>query len=160
MSTAPAVTDSHSTDPHGSAPVHMPMFDAHDKQYLLIALGLGCLTAIEVALSYSGLKHASLALLLMSLAAIKFIVVAGYFMHLKNDSPLFRRLFIIGAVLAGFCYSAVLYAFGRFEGPTYWLIFVAFAVVIVFVWALTGVNRDLSVFNEHNLESGDPAHAH
>ena len=161
MSTAPAVTDSHRST-SGVVTDRMPMFDAHDKQYLVVALGLGIMTAIEVALSYSGLKHAALAAFLMSLAAVKFVVVAAFFMHLKTDSALFRRLFIIGAVLAGFCYTAVLYAFGRFEGPTYWLVFLIFAVVIVALWALSGfTRRDFAdAFDDHGHDYEDQPNDH
>jgi hypothetical protein len=30
----------------------------------------------------------------------KFAIVAGYFMHLKYDNPLFKRVFVFGLVLA------------------------------------------------------------
>ena len=147
MSTATHVVE------QGDTSEHFPLFDAHDRQYLLVALGLGCLTAIEVGLSYAGLKHATLALPLLALAAIKFIIVAGFFMHLKLDSPVFRRLFIMGAILAGFCYIAVLSAFNVFHGFAHWLIFVGFSLVLLVVWVFSGGTID-------DPEHDDPEHTH
>ena len=36
---------------------------------------------------------------------IKFATVAGYFMHLKYDNPIFRRVFIFGLILAVIVYA-------------------------------------------------------
>ena len=117
-----------------------PAFTAKDKQYVKIFVVLFVLTAIEVALSYTPLesKKAAFALPMLALAAIKFIIVAGYFMHLKFDSPLMRRLFIIGAVLAFFCYNAVLSAVGQFRGLGHWLVFGIFSAALLAVWVFRG----------------------
>jgi caa(3)-type oxidase subunit IV len=117
-----------------------PAFTAKDKQNFKIFVVLLILTGIEVGLSYTSLesKKAAFALPMLGLAAIKFVIVAGYFMHLKFDSPLMRRLFIIGAVLAGFCYSAVLSAVGQFEGAGHWLVYGAFSLVLLVVWVFRG----------------------
>ena len=117
-----------------------PAFTARDKQYLKIFVILLILTGIEVGLSYTPLesKKAAFALPMLALAMIKFVIVAGYFMHLKFDSPLMRRLFIMGAILAGFCYSAVLSAVGQFRGPGHWLVYVGVALVLLLVWVFRG----------------------
>ena len=47
--------------------------------------------------------------LLLILATMKFAIVAAFFMHLKFDSPMLRRLFITGIVLAGVVYSVALF---------------------------------------------------
>ena len=39
----------------------------------------------------------------------KFALVAGFFMHLKFDSPMLRRVFITGIILAGVVYSVALF---------------------------------------------------
>ena len=39
---------------------------------------------------------------------MKFAIVALYFMHLKFDNKLLRRLFVTGFVLAIFCYVVYL----------------------------------------------------
>ncbi len=117
-----------------------PAFTARDKQYLKIFVILLILTGIEVGLSYTPLetKKAAFALPMLALALIKFVIVAGYFMHLKFDSPLMRRLFIMGAVLAGFCYSAVLYAMGQFRSAGQWIVYLGAAVVLLAVWVFRG----------------------
>ncbi len=117
-----------------------PAFTAKDKEYLKIFVILLVLTAIEVALSYTPLesKKAAFALPMLALAGIKFVIVAGFFMHLKFDSPLMRRLFIIGAVLAGFCYSAVLSAVGQFKGAGHWIVYIAVSAVVLAVWVFRG----------------------
>jgi cytochrome c oxidase subunit IV len=152
MSSAAHVADHHDTgtgDTHTGDTgtrtedaVQYPLFDAHDRQYLLVALGLASLTAIEVVMSYTSLKKASLALPILALAAIKFIIVAAFFMHLKLDSPVLRRLFILGAVLAGFCYMAVLSAFGVFHGFIHWIIYAGFALLLLVKWVFSGGPSD------------------
>ncbi len=117
-----------------------PAFTARDKQYLKIFVILLILTGIEVGLSYTPLesKKAAFALPMLALAMIKFVIVAGYFMHLKFDSPLMRRLFIMGAILAGFCYSAVLSAVGQFDGAGHWIVYLVVSAVLLFVWVFRG----------------------
>ena len=39
---------------------------------------------------------------------VKFAVVCGYFMHLRYDNPLFRRVFVFGLILAVVVYLIVL----------------------------------------------------
>ena len=80
-----------------------------DLKYIKVALLLGLLTAIEVALSYVevGGEKPTVALLL-GLAAVKFYIVVMWFMHLKFDHPWFRKLFVTGLVLAGAVYVAYL----------------------------------------------------
>lgn len=81
-----------------------------DAKYIKVALVLAVLTAIEVVLSYTedavGVKPT--VALLLAFAAVKFFIVAMYFMHLKFDHSWFRKLFVTGLVLAGFCYVAYL----------------------------------------------------
>ena len=50
-------------------------------------------------------------LVLIVLMVIKFVLVAGYFMHLKFDSPLFTNLFTAGLILAMAVYLVALTAF-------------------------------------------------
>ena len=133
-----------------------PAFTEKDKQYIKIFVILLVLTGVEVGLSYTPLvdKKAAFALPMLLLASIKFAVVAGYFMHLKFDSPLMRRLFIIGAVLAVFCYNAVLTAVGQFRGVGHWLVFGLFSIVLLATWVFRG--NDGVVMG---VDSGDPSPA-
>jgi cytochrome c oxidase subunit 4 len=75
---------------------------AHHRpaQYVFIAVVLGVLTAIEVWLSYSDMSHTPQTVLLVCLMVLKFFLVVMYFMHLRFDKPVFRRLFVTGLFLA------------------------------------------------------------
>jgi cytochrome c oxidase subunit 4 len=86
---------------------------ATPAQYVFIAAVLCVITAIEIGLYYLEGGTYDLAFLgrwrfsntvivaiLLPLSFIKFIIVAGYFMHLKTDSAMFRRWFVIGGILA------------------------------------------------------------
>jgi caa(3)-type oxidase subunit IV len=152
MSTAPATTTGSTA---GVDDYVGPMFDDHDKQYLKVFVGLVALTATEVYLSYSPLKDKKigLAVPLMLLAAVKFAVVAGFFMHLKFDTALLRRLFVGGAVLAGFCYTGILTALGAFRGTSPWVIFPAYAVfalVMLVTWVFRGDGKDTREHDDHD----------
>ncbi|GAC1538596.1 MAG: hypothetical protein NVS3B12_23920 [Acidimicrobiales bacterium] len=85
-----------------------------DATYILVALGLAVLTAMEVGLYY--LKASSvITVVLLGMMVLKFAIVASYFMHLKFDSPILRRVFIAGLALAVFVYSYVFFIFGVFH---------------------------------------------
>jgi len=106
---APAHTDAaatgHDTDHHGFS----------DKQYVLVALGLAALTAIEVTLSYlHGLGSAS-TIALFIIMAIKFVLVVLFFMHLKFDAKIFGMLFWSGLILAIGVYTVCLATFQLFS---------------------------------------------
>ena len=97
-------------------PGHGDTAHAHpgDSVYIKVALLLGALTAIEVGLSYAGLNTTITNTSLLLFAAVKFAIVVMYFMHLKFDHPVLRRLFVTGLVLAIFCYVAYLSTLGVF----------------------------------------------
>jgi len=85
--------------------------DAHDGShasagfYWMIGGILAVLTAVEVALFY--VKPPGEQPLLLILSAVKFILVIGYFMHLKFDSMIFTGVFVAGLVLAVFMVGAL-----------------------------------------------------
>ena len=56
-----------------------------EKQYWIIFAVLAVLTAVEVLWSYLGLSGPALVLPLIGMMVVKFILVAGIFMHLKFD---------------------------------------------------------------------------
>jgi cytochrome c oxidase subunit IV len=72
---------------------------ATNEIYIRVAIILAIITAIEVFIYYLPSARPLLvpALILLSLA--KFLLVVGYFMHLKYDSPLFRFMFFAGLIL-------------------------------------------------------------
>jgi cytochrome c oxidase subunit 4 len=87
-----------------------------DAQYIKIAGILAAITAAEVGVYYikSGLKD-GFAPLLIVMAAIKFFIVGSYFMHLRFDNRVLRRLFVTGIVLAIIIYIIVFLLLGVFS---------------------------------------------
>lgn len=82
------------------------------KQYVGVAIFLAVITLVEVILFYVDMPEVALVASLVTLSAIKFGMVVGWFMHLRFDSLLFRRLFLTGLLLALAVYTFVLLMFG------------------------------------------------
>lgn len=97
-------------------PDEVPMLPGEIKphsspfQYVMIAVVLCVITAVEVGLYYieDDLPTALYVGLLLSLALVKFIMVASLYMHLSSDKPIFKRFFITGGVGAVILYTIVL----------------------------------------------------
>ncbi|MFZ9427506.1 MAG: cytochrome C oxidase subunit IV family protein [Ilumatobacteraceae bacterium] len=103
----------HNTDAdHGSAHSE-EHHGASDKQYIVIALILAALTAIEVSTYYVDFGPLFMPTLFI-LMIVKFIVVVSYFMHLKFDNKLFSYLFYTGLILALAVYVGALSTFKFF----------------------------------------------
>ena len=85
---------------------HAGSHDAHPtpRQYVHIAVILAVLTALEVSTYFVDFGALAIPMLVV-LMAVKFLYVAGWFMHLKFDSPVFKRL-----MAAGLAFALVLYA--------------------------------------------------
>ena len=94
----------------GLALVHHAPEHTHPSptKYVGIAVFLAIITALEVALYYITMPEWLVVVLLLTLATVKFALVAAFFMHLKFDSPMLRRVFITGIVLAGVVYFVAL----------------------------------------------------
>ncbi len=108
MSTAtenPEVQESaaHDAEQHG----------ATDKQYVIIALILAALTAIEVSTYYIDFGPLFMPTLFI-LMIVKFVIVASFFMHLKFDNKIFTYLFYAGLLLAIAVYAGALATFKFF----------------------------------------------
>lgn len=80
---------------------------SHDKKpgfYVFIAAILCGLTALEVWLYYlekdDVLSYWPLVIMLIVLASAKFILVAGWFMHLKDDQNIYSFWFAMGGLVA------------------------------------------------------------
>ncbi|MBI2939241.1 MAG: cytochrome C oxidase subunit IV family protein [Chloroflexi bacterium] len=69
--------------------------------YVRIGVVLSTVTMIEVAAFYMPFLRLVLVPLLLGLAAIKFSLVAMYYMHLKFDPRLLAALFAGGLLVAG-----------------------------------------------------------
>jgi len=84
-------------------------------QYWKIAAFLAFVTAAEVAMFYIdrelelGILNAAI---LLSLSAVKFLVVVGWFMHVRFERPMISRFFTAGFALACSLYLVVLAALG------------------------------------------------
>jgi cytochrome c oxidase subunit 4 len=84
-----------------------------DGQYVVVALILAVLTAIEVSTYYVDFGPLMLPVLIV-LMIIKFFTVVAYFMHLKFDNKLFSALFYTGLILAVGVYCGALATFKFF----------------------------------------------
>jgi len=113
---------------------HIDTHDEHehdhpsDGKYVMIALILGALTAIEIAMFFfeDSFSVTLNKVGLLFLMAVKFWIVGAYFMHLKMDKPILWQLFAAGLVLAVGVYWIMLSAFefsfwnDGFEDPGTW----------------------------------------
>jgi cytochrome c oxidase subunit 4 len=86
-----------------------------DSLYIVVALILAVLTALEVMTYYVDFGPLFLPTLL-TLMAVKFLLVVLFFMHLKFDAPIFGRFFWGGLGLAVVVYVATLATFQVFSG--------------------------------------------
>jgi len=121
------------TDPQAVA--EEPELAAHPgpRQYVMVAIALAVATGIEVAWYYANVPHPLFVALLLVLSFLKFSLVVLWFMHLRFDSRIFRRLFATGLALALSVYLIVLVIFGALKAP--WLLIVAFFLIVVPVTA-------------------------
>lgn len=116
MSSSTTDHASHPAEPHED--VGQPdARHAHpsDAFYIKVAVVLSIITAFEVVLYYRDLGAANNYALLV-LSGIKFVAVVAFFMHLRFDNRILRRLFIGGFVLAVGVYIAYLLTLGVFVG--------------------------------------------
>ena len=81
------------------------------RQYVVVGVWLAIVTALEVGIYYVDSLRDIIVPFLLVFAFIKFFLVATWFMHLRFDSPLFRRLFVSGLVLALAVFAIVLTVF-------------------------------------------------
>jgi cytochrome c oxidase subunit 4 len=103
----------HTTHTEASDDAHGASHGASDKQYVIIALILAVLTAIEVSTYYVDFGPLFMPTLLI-LMVVKFVIVVSYFMHLKFDNKLFSWLFYTGLILAIAVYAGALATFKFF----------------------------------------------
>jgi cytochrome c oxidase subunit IV len=99
--------------------VHAPDEHAHPgpAEYVKVAIILAVVTAVEVAVYYvKDIPNGALSAMLLGMMAVKFAMVGLWFMHLRFDSRLFRRLFITGIILAVAVYTAAFSTLGLLVG--------------------------------------------
>jgi cytochrome c oxidase subunit 4 len=112
-------TTEHSDDtPPSSEPGPVVKTDEHEggtshahpteKDYVKVAIFLAVVTGIEVVVYGIKSLETLLPYILVAASLIKFVTVVLWFMHLRFDSRLFRRLFVLGMILAIFVYGVFL----------------------------------------------------
>jgi cytochrome c oxidase subunit IV len=87
------------------------------RQYVLIAVVLVIITALEVGASYldGDVSSNVLIVILGVMAAVKFWLVVSWYMHLRTDLRIFRRMFVVGLLLAGGVYMVALASLHIFD---------------------------------------------
>ena len=84
------------------------------KQYKWVALWLTLITMVEVWIYYTPFKESpAFAPTLLVMSAVKFAVVVAFYMHLKYDHQIFRRLFYVGIGIAICTLFALLFLFHK-----------------------------------------------
>lgn len=100
---------------------HAPALGAHGgheeehhataADYVRIAVILAIITLVEVIIYYLPSMRGILVPILLFLSVIKFLAVVGYFMHLKQDKPIFRWMFATGIIVSLAVFIAMLVMF-------------------------------------------------
>ena len=83
------------------------------KEYLGIAVLLTVITAVEVAVFYIPAMKPMLVPTLLTLSALKFALVAMFYMHLKFDARLFSWLFVVPMIVIAVIILMLLRLFGH-----------------------------------------------
>lgn len=118
-------THPEATEAHGELASH-----PGPRTYVLVAIVLAIATGLEVGLYYlPGIPNGVMVTLLLFFAVVKFSLVALWFMHLRFDSRLFRRLFVTGIYLAVTVYLIVLVTFEAIS-PLFFVVALAVLLAI------------------------------
>jgi cytochrome c oxidase subunit IV len=104
-------------------PERLPMLPGEVKphpkprEYVLIAVVLVVITAVEVGASYldGDISDNLLIAALAIMAAVKFYLVVMWYMHLRTDLKIFRRMFVTGLLLATAVYVIALASLHAFS---------------------------------------------
>jgi len=87
------------------------------RTYVIVGVILALFTIVEVwAYTFEPLR-AILVPLLLVLSACKFVMVVGFYMHLRFDHPLFTGVFGFGLAVAGSVITALLFLFHQYPYP-------------------------------------------
>ena len=107
------MADPHAAAAHGSHGGHAESHGgghATVRTYVNVAIVLAIITAIEVATLYiPGIPNVVLVASLLIMSAIKFVLVVGFFMHLRYDHNIMRSFFI-GPLILSICIILALMA--------------------------------------------------
>ena len=87
------------------------------KTYAIVGLILAIITLIEVwAYTHEAIRPVLVPVLLV-LSALKFVLVVGFFMHLRFDHPLFTGVFGFGLAVGASVITALIFLFGQYPFP-------------------------------------------
>jgi cytochrome c oxidase subunit 4 len=100
---------SEQTDVQHAGEVH-----ASTRTYLVIAAILTVITIVEVGVFYVPALQVILPPTLIILSAAKFVLVVGFYMHLRYDHSLFRAVFILPLAIAMAVIIGLLFLFRVF----------------------------------------------
>jgi cytochrome c oxidase subunit IV len=106
--------DERPTEDEPVAPAHVGRHPG-PKEYIRIAIILGVITALEVAVYYVEGARDYLIPLLFFFSFVKFTLVVMWFMHLKFDSRTYARFFVMGLAGAITLFLIVLLIFQVFS---------------------------------------------
>ena len=87
---------------------------ASNRTYIVIALVLGVLTALEVMIFYVEALAPVLVPILLLLSGAKFALVVAFYMHLKYDPDVLRGLFFGPLLIAVAIIVAMMALYGYF----------------------------------------------
>ena len=110
-----------SSDSLASAEAHAAAGEVHEhpnwSTYKWVALILTVITIVEVWVYYIPAFVASRLFVpaLLTMSAVKFVIVVLFYMHLKYDHKLFRALFIGPLIIAMSTLVALLFLFSKFS---------------------------------------------
>lgn len=107
-----STTQTHDTDADGGHDHHPTARD-----YVNIAIVLGILTALEVSTYFFDFGGIAIPLLVV-LMAVKFVMVAGFFMHLRYDTKIYGKLLYTGLGFALVLYAVTLIIFVFERAPS------------------------------------------
>jgi cytochrome c oxidase subunit 4 len=116
MSDHAAHHDSHDAPAHAAGGHEAAHAHPTAKTYLGIAVVLTIITVIEVAVFYVEALHPFLAPILLTLSALKFGIVAMWYMHLKFDPRLYSWVFVVPMVFAAGIILALIVLLSRHRG--------------------------------------------
>jgi cytochrome c oxidase subunit 4 len=105
------------TAPHAHAEEEEGHGHPGPRTYIIVGVILAVITLLEVyAYTLESIKPILVPILLV-LSATKFVLVVGFYMHLKFDAPLFTGVFGFGLMVAGSIITALLFLFGQYPLP-------------------------------------------
>jgi cytochrome c oxidase subunit IV len=102
---------------HGHGEAHAEHAHPGAKTYTIVGVILAIITMAEVFFYTQESVRALLVPILLVLSASKFVMVVGFYMHLKFDHSLFLGVFGFGLMVAASIITALMFLFGQYPLP-------------------------------------------